>query len=86
MAVVRHNDGRGRAALCGHAIDAANPSRVAHVRTVGADTDNVVGRGDEIRRPNVAQRDIVTAGGVVKERVTTVGRVEAASRVVYRAR
>jgi hypothetical protein len=68
------------AALCGHAIDAANPSGVAHVGTCGADSNNTTGRGNAATGLS-SQGRVDGAGGVVDERMSTVGRVRAAGGV-----
>ena len=62
------------------AKDAADIATVAHVRTIGADTDNVIGRGDVVAGKR-SQRRVEEAGGVAAERNNTIGRVVVAGGV-----
>ena len=57
-----------------HAINVADPSGVAHIVTVGADTNNVAGRAD-ITASAITYCDVEVAGTVAKERGNTDGRV-----------
>ena len=68
--------------MCGHAIDAANPSGVAHVRTsdVSTDTDNVIGCRDVSSGRSTNGR-VTATGGVGNERIKTIGRVTATNGV-----
>jgi len=56
------------------AKDVADIAAVARVRTIGADTDNVIGRGDAATGA-LAQGRVLAASGVVRERTSTGGRV-----------
>jgi hypothetical protein len=62
--------------------DLADITAVAHVRTNGADTNDIIGCGDH-SAGNKAQRDIAVAccGERISKRTRTDGRVAAASRV-----
>jgi len=59
----------------------ADKAAVAHVRTIRADTDNVISRGD-IDAGYVAQRQVAATGGVEPKRSNTDGRVVEAGGVV----
>lgn len=76
---------RRRAILRSHAIDVANPSRVAQICAwdVRPETDDVICRGD-IQASLKAQGSVVVAGNVVRERKKTVGRVGVAASVGYK--
>jgi hypothetical protein len=84
----------------GGAKDLADKAAIVYVHTSGADTNNVIGRGD-VQGGQAAQCDIVAAGGirverriadsrvagaggVAKQRVPTAGRVGAAGVVKER--
>jgi hypothetical protein len=71
----------------------ADKAAVAHVRTIGADADNVFGRSDAVagtiaqgrvgvagvvKERTITNGRVAEAGGVVKERLNADGRVEAA--------
>ena len=62
------------------AKDLADIASVIHVVTIGPDTNNVIGCSDILAGAS-AQSDIGSAGGVVKERLNTAGRVGLASGV-----
>ena len=76
-ALMKHGSSAGR--RC--AEDLADIAAAANVRTVGTDTNNVIGRGDVEARTS-AQGDIVVADGVAKERSITDSRVKAAIGIV----
>src|SRR5438552_16349363 len=65
----------------GLTCDAPDVAAITNVRTCGADTDNVIGRGD-VDTGCITQGRVVGAAGVAKERVNTAGRVEGAVYVV----
>ena len=56
------------------AKDAADIATIVHVLAIGADANNVTGRGD-LAAGSVAQCDIVVASGVVLECKSTDGRI-----------
>jgi len=67
--------------ICGcNSTNVADKAAVAHVRTIGADSNNVIGPGDAEASQN-PQGNVATTGGVTKERITTDGRVVAACDV-----
>src|SRR5207302_581793 len=80
LALIIHVTG---ASTCpnGLTCDAPDVAAITNVRTSGADTDNVIGRGD-VDTGCITQGRVVGAAGVAKERVNTAGRVEGAVYVV----
>jgi hypothetical protein len=66
--------------LRGLAIDVANPSGVAHIRTASADTDNVAGRVNAVAG-KTTQGNVVAACVVVDEGGLANGRVEIADGI-----
>src|SRR6266542_6873254 len=68
--------------VCGcNPTNVADKAAVAHVRTWGADSNNVIGPEDAVAGA-IAQGRVVAAGGVATERTNTGGRVEVAYGVV----
>ena len=67
------------------AKDAVDIAAVAYVlaREVGADTDNVISRGDAVAGSST-QGDVADPGGVVIKRKITIGRVETDDGVIER--
>ena len=72
MTGIRHNDWQRCRAYRSCSINIVDPSRVAHVRTGGADRNNVVSRGHRTPRGDT-QSDVVIAGGVAIERTVADG-------------
>ena len=62
----------------------ADKAAVAHGRTSGADSNNVVGRGNAVAGANAYGR-VVTAGGVASKRKITVRRVVTAGGVAEKS-
>src|SRR5215211_2748971 len=75
-----YDDWQRVAAYRSGAINIPDPSGVAHVRAIVANTNNVIGRGDRLAG-EMAHGDITIAGGV-KERIKAQGRVVDAGDVV----
>src|SRR5882724_3885935 len=64
-----------------NSTNAADKAAVAHVRAIRADSNDVIGRGN-VAAGLKPQGRVVAAGGVIRERRTTGGRIGAAGGVV----
>ena len=73
-------DGYGVGICRRHPADVADKAAAVHVRTLGTNGNNVIGR-NYAGAGSTAKRCIAVAGGVVRERASAHGRIEAAVNI-----